>query len=48
VYSFEWPAFALLAVFCWWRLIHEDPDSLRKRKQPLQQERTADGSLVPR
>jgi hypothetical protein len=25
VYTFEWPIFAVYAVFMWWKLIHEEP-----------------------
>ena len=32
VYSVEWPLFALLAVWGWWHLIHEDPEAYRKRR----------------
>ncbi|MHB1988828.1 MAG: hypothetical protein ACYCSF_12750 [Acidimicrobiales bacterium] len=32
-YSIEWPAFALLSIAGWWQLIHEDPESLKARKQ---------------
>jgi hypothetical protein len=31
-YSVEWPVFALLAVWGWWHLVHEDPDAYRRRK----------------
>ncbi len=24
-YTFEWPLFALYAIFMWWRLVHEQP-----------------------
>ena len=33
-YSIEWPAFALLAVWGWWHLIHEDPEAYEARKHP--------------
>ncbi|MGO9198329.1 MAG: hypothetical protein ACLQK4_14520 [Acidimicrobiales bacterium] len=33
VYSVEWPVFALLAVYAWWHLIHEDPEAYKARKQ---------------
>ena len=33
-YSVEWPVFAVLAVLGWWRLIHEDPETYRARKEP--------------
>jgi len=32
-YSAEWPGFALIAIYGWWHLIHEDPEALRARKQ---------------
>ncbi len=32
-YSVEWPAFAVIALWGWWHLIHEDPDAYRARKQ---------------
>jgi hypothetical protein len=32
-YSAEWPGFALIAVYGWWHLIHEDPEALKARKQ---------------
>jgi integral membrane protein len=31
-YSVEWPVFALLAVWGWWHLIHEDPAEYRLRR----------------
>jgi len=36
VYSVEWPVFALIAIYGWWYLIHEDPEVLRVRKQGTQ------------
>ncbi len=32
-YSAEWPGFALIAIYGWWHLIHEDPEVLKARKQ---------------
>jgi hypothetical protein len=32
VYSVEWPIFALLAIWGWWHLIHEDPEAYAARK----------------
>jgi NADH:ubiquinone oxidoreductase subunit K len=32
VYSVEWPLFALLAIWGWWHLIHEDPEAYRQRR----------------
>ncbi|MGA3216060.1 MAG: DUF3817 domain-containing protein [Acidimicrobiales bacterium] len=32
VYSVEWPSFAVLAIWGWWHLIHEDPEAYRRRK----------------
>ncbi|MCU1494193.1 MAG: hypothetical protein JWO62_1957 [Acidimicrobiaceae bacterium] len=48
LYSVEWPAFAVLAIFGWWRLIHEDPAAYKARKQPIPERRAPDGSLYPR
>jgi integral membrane protein len=31
-YSVEWPVFALLAIWGWWHLLHEDPDAYRRRR----------------
>ena len=31
-YSVEWPVFALLAIWGWWHLVHEDPDAYSRRK----------------
>lgn len=47
-YSVEWPAFVVLAVVGWWRLIHEDPEVYKARKQPPPEQRAPDGSLYPR
>ena len=33
VYSVEWPIFALIAIYGWWYLIHEDPEVYKARKQ---------------
>jgi hypothetical protein len=32
VYSIEWPLFALLAIWGWWHLVHEDPEAYRRRR----------------
>lgn len=32
VYSVEWPTFALLAIWGWWHLIHEDPEAYKRRR----------------
>jgi len=47
-YSIEWPAFAVLAIVGWWRLIHEDPETYRARKEKPPERRAPDGSLYPR
>jgi len=31
-YTFEWPAFAIVAIAAWWHLIHEDPEDRKARK----------------
>jgi len=46
-YSVEWPVFALLAIWGWWHLLHEDPDAYRRRKARLtdgQEETTVESS----
>jgi len=40
VYSVEWPLFALLALWGWWHLIHEDPEALKRRKARVTDERS--------
>jgi hypothetical protein len=32
-YTFEWPAFALIAIAAWWHLIHEDPEARAARRK---------------
>jgi phage shock protein PspC (stress-responsive transcriptional regulator) len=32
VYSVEWPIFALLAIWGWWHLLHEDPEAYKLRR----------------
>lgn len=32
VYSVEWPCFALIAIWGWWHLVHEDPEAYRERR----------------
>jgi hypothetical protein len=32
VYAFEWPLFAVLGTYAWWRLVHEDQP--RRRRVP--------------
>ncbi len=32
-YTFEWPAFAVIGIWGWWHLIHEDPEAYLARKQ---------------
>ena len=38
-YTFEWPAFAVIAGWGWWQLVHDTPDELRRRRA----EKAADG-----
>lgn len=47
LYSVEWPAFAVMAAIGWWRLIHEDPEEYKARKQAPPERRAPDGSLYP-
>ncbi|MDE3204383.1 MAG: hypothetical protein KGQ66_09165 [Acidobacteriota bacterium] len=37
-YTFEWPAFGLIALWGWWHLIHEDPEEYRARTQGTHEE----------
>ncbi len=32
-YSIEWPAFALIALWAWWHLLHEDPEAREARRR---------------
>lgn len=32
-YTFEWPIFAIIAVFGWWQLLTEDPAEVEARKE---------------
>lgn len=34
-YTFEWPAFAVLAGFAWWSAIHDDPAAAAARKAEM-------------
>lgn len=34
VYAFEWPLFAVLGTWIWWRLLHEDPLVGRRPSRP--------------
>lgn len=35
VYAFEWPLFAVLGTYAWWRLVHDDePRTRRPRRSP--------------
>src|SRR5580704_3970375 len=43
VYSVEWPLFALLAIWGWWHLIHEDPEAYRKRRMRVPASAEIDG-----
>lgn len=31
VYAFEWPLFAVMGAFVWWRLVHGDDGEVRRR-----------------
>ncbi len=41
VYSIEWPLFALLAIWGWWHLIHENPEAYRKRRLRIEANQSA-------
>src|SRR5579872_5199445 len=32
LYAIEWPVFAILGVFGWWQLIHDDEETVRARR----------------
>lgn len=32
LYAIEWPVFAVLGVFGWWQLIHDDEETIKARK----------------
>lgn len=34
VYAFEWPLFAVLGTYAWWRLVHDDQPRRRKPRPP--------------
>jgi hypothetical protein len=44
-YSVEWPVFALLAIYGWWHLIHEDPEVYEARKHPQPEWDESDNSI---
>lgn len=33
-YTFEWPLFAVYAIYIWWRLLHDDRPVAPRRKRP--------------
>lgn len=33
VYTFEWPLFAVLGTYLWWRLLHADVPSVRRERR---------------
>ncbi len=36
-YTFEWPAFAIVATIGWWQMIHDDPaDRAARRRQHIE------------
>lgn len=45
-YSVEWPVFALLAIWGWWYLIHEDPDVYAARRWFRKSEDRSDSGAV--
>lgn len=38
-YTFEWPMLAVLATICWWQLIHDTPEQLRRRREERKKDR---------
>jgi hypothetical protein len=47
LYSVEWPIFAILAVWGWWQLIHEDPAHVESRKVERARRAATKGPFVP-
>jgi hypothetical protein len=35
LYSVEWPVFGLFGIVAWWRLTHDDTETIRARSQPV-------------
>ncbi len=42
-YSVEWPVFAILAIWGWWYLIHEDPEVYAARRWLRRRDRSVEG-----
>jgi hypothetical protein len=42
-YAFEWPLFAVLGTWVWWRLVHDDPPG--RRAVPVCAEPSANGEI---
>lgn len=42
VYAFEWPLFAVLGTFAWWRLVHADRPNRRPRRRAARTRAIAD------
>lgn len=40
VYSIEWPVFAGYAVFMWWKILHESPETRAARTIPAAEDRS--------
>lgn len=47
LYAFEWPLFAVAAVWGWWQLIHEDPAAVEARKVERARRAAQKGPFVP-
>jgi hypothetical protein len=43
VYAFEWPLFAVMGIYVWWKLLHSDRPGLRPRAAAAASRRSANG-----
>jgi hypothetical protein len=48
LYSFEWPAFAVVAGIGWWQMFHDTPETLAARKAHHARMRAASAEVVAR
>jgi hypothetical protein len=46
VYTFEWPLFAVLGTYLWWRLLHADAEPAREKPSLPDPEETSDPGLL--
>ena len=48
LYSFEWPAFAVVAGIGWWQMFHDTPETIAARKAHHARMRAASAEVVAR